>query len=78
MMAFIIVAQGVEEESPRRVGGGGGTSHISTLESLDEGVVRQRLELPTSLREGGGVVQQWLELPTSWCEGEGAAWLHKL
>jgi hypothetical protein len=45
--------------SPRHVGGGGDTSHISTLESSDEGrgVVRRWLELPTFWREGGGVVR---------------------
>jgi hypothetical protein len=32
-----LLPEDVEEESPRHVGGGGGTSHISTLESSDEG-----------------------------------------
>jgi hypothetical protein len=50
MRAFVIVAKDVEEESLKHVGGGGGTSHIYTLESLDEGggAVWQRIELPTS------------------------------
>jgi hypothetical protein len=53
-----------DEASSRRVRGGGGTSHTSTMESSDEassregvGAVWQRLELPTSWREGGGAVQ---------------------
>jgi hypothetical protein len=59
------------------VEGGGGTSHISTLESSDEGgrAVRRWLELPTCIRDGGGAVQQWPELSTFWREEGGEVWL---
>jgi hypothetical protein len=53
------------------------------MESSDEssslheggGVVRRRLELPTSWHDGGGAVRQQLELLTSRREGGGAVQL---
>jgi hypothetical protein len=55
-----------DEASSRRVRGGGGTSHTSTMESSNEA---------SSWREGGGAVWQRLELSTSWREGGGAVQL---
>jgi hypothetical protein len=59
-------------ESSRHVGGGGGTSHIFTLELSDEGGGgTSHISTLESSDEGGEVVRQ-LELPTSSCKRGGA------
>jgi hypothetical protein len=57
MRAFVVVARVGRGGVTRRIRGGGGTSHISTLESS----------------KGGGAVWWLLEPPTSWRHERGGA-----